>query len=777
MWSSILLFRSLLRLRWHTAIVLLSMVVVLLMILSVIASTNTVSSYVTVKSTSRLPAHTVLTLELYNLRYGGLEPLRKLDYLMTSNVTGLLKSRVEELDSVSVMKVFTLQPNATLAPSGEAIPRPTSPPRPGVGVEVTVVYPTIEVPGLQIATFHGKPVGLRLGDGILWVERRFYDLAGKVPELKGYLELVIKSMGLDMNSISFYECPGALPLLEYGCPHVVVDEGYLSNLIGELEGTLRVSRVAYVYYFNYSTSYITLLSPDTVPDLDSKLTREYATSVNLVLGSSVLHVNHTIARGSVTVSMGEVSLNGLSSGVSFSYTSMLSLVAFEIGVISTFTSGFILAISLPVLVTAIILVRSLGESVAYDVRRSLLLSYVRGVSPRSFTFSFIIYALTLGLVAVALSQPMLKLLVELSSNVLLGSVYYSVPLPDLGYLISGLAVTLIVLFLVIRRVRGLIARYSDLTQASRVYLPLEYAMWKPSVMLTILFLLSVFKYILWVTGYDVGDIIRWASRVHPLLLVPLIFYAILDFFISFIAPIVVPYYLVLLLLSSRRVIDVYTRIASTILRGGLSSMVFNMVLRVTPRIGSLAFSLSLILLFSTAAGMVRSSFNTWYNRNMSILEAGSGDFGLMFASVVSNAILFYTTMGLVFMGSLALIASAMLAYTVYKVVEVELVVLKARGVSRLDTLRLAYGPVLVVTLIALTVAPLGLVVARGFTESFNSIFLGRLERLGLGVLQLSIDPVSLMIPLAAILVSLVTPVILVVLLDTRTTWRVLRGLM
>jgi hypothetical protein len=347
----------------------------------------------------------------------------------------------------------------------------------------------------------------------------------------------------------------------------------------------------------------------------------------------------------------------------------------------------------------------------------------------------------------------------------MGRVYYTPPLLDVGYILSAVFMAFTISAVVYLKVRGVL-RVIDLTQASRSYLQAEHGSWRPSTSLTILFALSSFKYVLWLTGISATELVRLASGVHPLLTVLAVFYVLVDFFVGFIAPVVIPYYLTLLLLSREGFMRWVTGVTAGVIGGGLGYLVGSAIPRVSPRFSSLTASITLTLSFVAAAAIIRASVSEWYNVNSPVL-AGRADLGSTFFNVMALSMMFYSYTAFTLLSGFILISSVMVSYTLFKSLERELAILKTRGVPLGGLVRFTYAQVLALTLVSILLSPLGIISAKGFVETFGSVFSGPLTARGLTPLSLTIDSTGVLVVLLGVSISLIAPLVLLTHMSRR----------
>jgi hypothetical protein len=257
-----------------------------------------------------------------------------------------------------------------------------------------------------------------------------------------------------------------------------------------------------------------------------------------------------------------------------------------------------------------------------------------------------------------------------------------------------------------------------------------------------------------------------ASEIHPLLVVITVFYVLLDFFIGFLAPVVIPYYLTLLLLSREGFTRMVATITSRIAGGSLGDLAGSAIPRISPRFSPLTASITITLSFVVAAAIIRASIARWYDVNSSLLT-GRPDLGSAFFNTMALSMMFYSIIAFTLLSGFVLISSAVAGYTLFKSLERELSNLKTRGVPLGGLVRFTYAQVLALTFVALLLSPLGIVSAKGFVETFNSVFSDPLAGRGLEAPSLTLDSVGVAVVLLAVSLSLITPLVLLTHMSRR----------
>ena len=736
--SSILAYKMLLRLKWGPLALTLVSILLILMVTGVLASVQNISSYSTEEIARIVPVHYMINLEVTPGEDKSLVPElhRELVGLRGKLRTGIADN-VVTLAQVNFGALTKLITSMEGGAGVQQLPPQTT----TVGIiRVTVIRvpPLVDRP--MIGSFYGGIVGVKIVEGAPSPDSIGLNLALVELGLGDVLLKGVREAGVKFNNTYIFNCNQPIP-----CPLLLLDSNILDSIISG--NPWDVLELRYTYMVNFSLGAFTVLAPESVMEASADYDRVAVEVLKEALNGVVSRVNLR----SSSLSGGNYILASTISAFSGAYL---------------LVSAFIFSLTLPVVVASWILARSIGELVAYDVRRFTALGLIRGLPLRSFTLGFLALSLTLSALAVASSLPLLRVLVDVTARLAIGKVYYLPPLIDVGYMISSIVMALSVSALVYVKVRGILKGHLDLTQASRLYLQAVHESWRPSTSLTILFAISLFKYILWITGTRSTELVRIASEIHPLLVVITVFYVLLDFFIGFVAPVIIPYYLTLILLSREGFMRGVATITSRVIGGNLGDLASSAIPRISPRFSSLTASMTITLSFVVAASIIRASISEWYDANSPVLT-GRSDFGSTFFNTMALSMMFYSIIAFTLLSGFILVSSVMAGYTLFKSLERELSNLKTRGVPLGGLVRFTYAQVFSLTLIALLLSPLGVVSAKGFIETFNSVFSGPLTARGLLAPSLTIDLVGVSVVLLAVFLSLIAPLALLIHMSRR----------
>ena len=736
--SSILAYKMLLRLKWGPLALTLVSILLILMVTGVLASVQNISSYSTEEIARIVPVHYMINLEVTPGEDKSLVPElhRELVGLRGKLRTGIADNVV----TLAQVNFGALTKLITSMEGGAGVQQlPTQTTTVGIiRVSVIRVPPLVDRP--MIGSFYGDIVGVKIVEGAPSPDSIGLNLALVESGLGDVLLKGVREAGVKFNNTYIFNCNQPIP-----CPLLLLDSSILDSIISG--NPWDVLELRYTYMVNFSLGAFTVLAPESVMEASADYDRVAVEVLKEALNGVVSRVN--------------LRSSSLSGG---SYILASTISAFSGAYL--LVSAFIFSLTLPVVVASWILARSIGELVAYDVRRFTALGLIRGLPLRSFTLGFLALSLTLSALAVASSLPLLRVLVDVTARLAIGKVYYLPPLIDVGYMISSIVMALSVSALVYVKVRGILKGHLDLTQASRLYLQAVHESWRPSTSLTILFAISLFKYILWITGTRSTELVRIASEIHPLLVVITVFYVLLDFFIGFVAPVIIPYYLTLILLSREGFMRGVATITSRVIGGNLGDLASSAIPRISPRFSSLTASTTITLSFVVAASIIRASISEWYDVNSPVLTSRS-DFGSTFFNTMALSMMFYSIIAFTLLSGFILVSSVMIGYTLFKSLERELSNLKTRGVPLGGLVRFTYAQVFSLTLIALLLSPLGVVSAKGFIETFNSVFSGPLTARGLLAPSLTIDLVGVSVVLLAVFLSLIAPLALLIHMSRR----------
>jgi len=736
--SSILAYKMLLRLKWGPLALTLVSILLILMVTGVLASVQNISSYSTEEIARIVPVHYMINLEVTPGEDKSLVPElhRELVGLRGKLRTGIADNVV----TLAQVNFGALSELITSMEGGAGVQQlPTQTTTVGIiRVSVIRVPPLVDRP--MIGSFYGGIVGVKIVEGAPSPDSIGLNLALVELGLGDVLLKGVREAGVKFNNTYIFNCNQPI-----ACPLLLLDSSILDSIISG--NPWDVLELRYTYMVNFSLGAFTVLAPESVMEASADYDRVAVEVLKEALKGVALRV--------------DLRSSGLSGG---NYILASTISAFSGAYL--LVSAFIFSLTLPVVVASWILARSIGELVAYDVRMFTALGLIRGLPLRSFTLGFLALSLTLSALAVASSLPLLRVLVDVTARLAIGKVYYLPPLIDVGYMISSIVMALSVSALVYVKVRGILKGHLDLTQASRLYLQAVHESWRPSTSLTILFAISLFKYILWITGTRSTELVRIASEIHPLLVVITVFYVLLDFFIGFVAPVIIPYYLTLILLSREGFMRGVATITSRVIGGNLGDLASSAIPRISPRFSSLTASMTITLSFVVAASIIRASISEWYDVNSPVLTSRS-DFGSTFFNTMALSMMFYSIIAFTLLSGFILVSSVMAGYTLFKSLERELSNLKTRGVPLGGLVRFTYAQVFSLTLIALLLSPLGVVSAKGFIETFNSVFSGPLTARGLLAPSLTIDLVGVSVVLLAVFLSLIAPLALLIHMSRR----------
>jgi hypothetical protein len=736
--SSILAYKMLLRLKWGPLALTLVSILLILMVTGVLASVQNISSYSTEEIARIVPVHYMINLEVTPGEDKSLVPElhRELVGLRGKLRTGIADNVV----TLAQVNFGALTKLITSMEGGAGVQQlPTQTTTVGI-IRVSVIRVPSLVDRPMIGSFYGGIVGVKIVEGAPSPDSIGLNLALVESGLGDVLLKGVREAGVKFNNTYIFNCNQPI-----ACPLLLLDSSILDSIISG--NPWDVLELRYTYMVNFSLGAFTVLAPESVMEASADYDRVAVEVLKEALNGVVSRVNLR----SSSLSGGNYILASTISAFSGAYL---------------LVSAFIFSLTLPVVVASWILARSIGELVAYDVRRFTALGLIRGLPLRSFTLGFLALSLTLSALAVASSLPLLRVLVDVTARLAIGKVYYLPPLIDVGYMISSIVMALSVSALVYVKVRGILKGHLDLTQASRLYLQAVHESWRPSTSLTILFAISLFKYILWITGTRSTELVRIASEIHPLLVVITVFYVLLDFFIGFVAPVIIPYYLTLILLSREGFMRGVATITSRVIGGNLGDLASSAIPRISPRFSSLTASMTITLSFVVAASIIRASISEWYDVNSPVLTSRS-DFGSTFFNTMALSMMFYSIIAFTLLSGFILVSSVMAGYTLFKSLERELSNLKTRGVPLGGLVRFTYAQVFSLTLIALLLSPLGVVSAKGFIETFNSVFSGPLTARGLLAPSLTIDLVGVSVVLLAVFLSLIAPLALLIHMSRR----------
>ncbi len=799
MHKALLMLKVFLRNRSRYTFVALTIVLVLASILGAIAASSASSSYMAVELTKRIPIHIVMTYSIYVSGENSIDlAVRAVENasLMRSDILGLPSHRISSVTTTVSVKVtvypenpgstrdtrYTLYINST---SGEW----------GASLQNTVILGTIigdrperikvlagnmDGDGLNdnvlagtnltasdivgddyVVSFRAMKRNTTLGSGVVGHGRVSFVFVEKNPLSN------MSSAGLFSSDTYYFWLPLTL----------LTSKEKLINILEEIKGGLPSGftvdadiRVAHDMLIDPRV--LPLSSMDTARRIIDDIMEEIAGRLRGRYGGIWLEksVSPAFFLPIPTSYRGGFNASWAEGAQDISMYSPLADTLATVSFISSIQSSVtIIGLSLPVLVASWYLLTIISGLIADWGRRTIALLITRGETLSSAYRFFMASIIVTALIGTAAALPF----AWLTGNLLVSQMFpgislgydavFNTPVAVLAAILAGAMA-----YTAATRVKRIFRELNEnLSQLTQVYVPPVREEWRPGTGMRILFILSVFKYVLWATGLSLFDIANMASRIHWVLVIVVMIYMPIDYFVAVVAPFIVTYFITMYITHSEKILDFLSRHVSTIVAGELGFSVKGFIMRGSTRLYRVSFVITLIIAVAVNYVGTATSLEEWYPRfhewvsSQGVLSSTLFIQELMVRASIAayRAIAYYSVF-------IAVLSAVMLALILVRDMDRELAALRARGASIGDTARFVYGVVFTIVVVSLVLGTVsGLIWLRGglatFTPAVASMVGGGLE-----------EPAMVFSPMDLVYVLVITAALFatplaVILVDTR----------
>lgn len=408
-------------------------------------------------------------------------------------------------------------------------------------------------------------------------------------------------------------------------PNFIVNESILKEIIKTVCSVPYVVSaeesskmyIDYVLDMVLSEKYLVLYNPDLAYQLIDEFIDDKLSSISEnVFGKDIIPektsfffiVNRNFKTIELSFENSTINLvSDIDSPMQDTISSLKSIMQFQM-------TSILITASLPIFIGSWYLMEVVASIVIYGLRRHLALLMTRGVSSDSLKKHYMVLLVFIGLIAVIISLPLINLTSKLFTTMILGRVFYEPPLTDPFIIITAAIIAVLLILLVLRKSRKYLdIEAGELSFVTRVFIPAEKTIWKPGTLLTILLIISIIKYGMWITGFTVADFIRKAIETGNMgLLIALSIYSIIDSLATYIAPFIVTYFLVQYITHSEKILNVFSTIVTRIVSGNLSDSVKELILRGSSRLYNVSFVIALVFAVSLNYLGMSSSLETWF---------------------------------------------------------------------------------------------------------------------------------------------------------------------
>ncbi len=721
------------RLKSHYLIALITLIITIVSIVGtfiVLANTN---NYIIYETTKEIPIHITL-----NLRFSANDKnalTKTIDYM---------KNFIEELRKQPEVNKLSMFPRFYIMGY--------------LDLKVSMSNESNIVEGMaSFSTLYGETIRFNITDGIIeenkiGVEQRLLESFGLEIGDHISIEIIDRIRNHTILELKNLEIGYAYALKEYKkgygpgsfgiggpftsptlLPNFIVNESILKEIIKTVCSVPYVVSaeesskmyIDYVLDMVLSEKYLVLYNPDLAYQLIDEFIDDKLSSISEnVFGKDIIPektsfffiVNRNFKTIELSFENSTINLvSDIDSPIQDTISSLKSIMQFQM-------TSILITASLPIFIGSWYLMEVVASIVIYGLRRHLALLMTRGVSSDSLKKHYMVLLVFIGLIAVIISLPLINLTSKLFTTMILGRVFYEPPLTDPFIIITAAIIAVLLILLVLRKSRKYLdIEAGELSFVTRVFIPAEKTIWKPGTLLTILLIISIIKYGMWITGFTVADFIRKAIETGNMgLLIALSIYSIIDSLATYIAPFIVTYFLVQYITHSEKILNVFSTIVTRIVSGNLSDSVKELILRGSSRLYNVSFVIALVFAVSLNYLGMSSSLETWFPDLKEFLINVYGEYSTI--QQFSYQGMIYTNKLMVYYGLvLALLSSILMALVLTKDLDKEMIILRARGAGIKDLLRLVYGVLFTVVSISLVVGFVsGIIWLKGGIDGINS---------------------------------------------------------
>jgi len=719
------------RLKSHYLIALITLIVTIVSILGTFIVLANINNYIIYETTKEIPIHITL-----NMRFSGSDRdalIRTIDYM--KNFIKELRNQ-PEINKISMLPIFHL--------TGY------------LGVKIYVDNKSNVVGGIMsFSTLYGEAIRFNISEGNIeenkiGIEQGLLESFGLKIGDHIAIEIIDKIRNntiLELRNLeigyvyTLKEYKGGIGLGGFGVgepfptklPDFIVNESILREIIRKVYSVPYAVSVGenlkmyidYVLDIVLSEKYLVLYNPDLAYQLiDEFIDNKLSSASENVFGKDIIPekssfffiVSRNFKTTELTLGNSTVDLmSNIDSPIQDTISRLKSTMQFQMTTI-------LVTASLPIFIGSWYLMVVVASIVIYGLRRHLTLLMTRGVPSSSLKKHYMVLLIFIGLIAVIISLPLINLASKLFTTMILGRVFYEPPLTDPFIIVTALVIAVLLTLLVLRRSRKYLdIKAGELSFVTRVFIPAEKTIWKPGTLLTILLIISIIKYAMWLTGFTVADLTRRAIETGNMgLLIALSIYSIIDSLATYIAPFVITYFLVQYITHSGKILNVFSSLITRAVSGSLSDSVKELILRGSSRLYNVSFVIALVFAVSLNYLGMSTSLETWFPDMKEFLINVYGEYSTI--QQFSYQGMIYTNKLMVYYGLvLALLSSILMALVLTKDLDKEMVILRARGAGIKDLLRLVYGVLFTVVSISLVIGFVsGIIWLKGGIDGINS---------------------------------------------------------
>jgi len=694
----------------------IALLIIISSIFGVFVSTTASSTYVMIQISRQLPIHVYLRFKVNAEEPMSYDGFRTLSLSIIDNLTRYVDElyRDRRVNEINASVLFTIRFEDSILSIND----------PDQNVSRQINFINILLLLTNSSTIHpvkqGIGVYVKLFDkGIVSENDR---LVINITGFNRMIEVDLGKINYVYNYIG-YGVYGLGSMMELPPPHLSMDRSTFNRFLETI----------YRYDLSIRLGYIALaevgLRRDLFPSTNSQIIRNIVEDVmnnmnrlvKIHYGDEIginstrivrtFFFTHTVDTSVWKIYVNDIPLDG--------ETIIDSPIIYLIDMLSSFqtiqSSALTIELVLPIFISTWFFLITVGVLVADKMRRDLALVSIRGGGYekmfRSFMFSELIILLITGLTSLPVSYVLSKHIVsiEFPEMVLSSELFFNT--------VSIVLVTALSILLTLfssRRVKKYFGEVEfekkSLYILTQHYVEPPRENWKPSMFLTILFIMACIYYLLYLLGFRTVDLINMASKTHVLVLILVVLYSVINSLLSLFYPAIVTYFIVMLITNNDFILKFFSTIVSFFVGHRFRTVIKDFVSIGLTRSYRVGFIIALIVSSLVAYLGIHDSLVNWlpvYREYMlRSVNVPSPNIIYLLINILESSILSYRLIT-IYSSLFAIISTVLLSIMLVHDIEHEIVVLSARGSSIRDLVRFMYGALSTIILIGVSVGLIG----------------------------------------------------------------------
>ncbi len=718
------------RLKGHYIIASIALITTIVSILGAFTVLANINNYIIYKTTAKVPIHITFTVASYADNY------KALDYSIDKVLEYYSKVYGEpEVKDHSIILTYTIvSPFETHILSQESnitTKYITIGSINGSPLDINVTQGTRNGKGIGISSRIARKLNISIGDRIRIVindtttRHVAYNVTLPVEWIYEYKESTYPGIGSTSSQTASVNefVTGSFP----GYADIFVNKSILITVVSKTYNILANVNKQNVYVILnivFREEYLVLYNPDIAYENVDKFIDNKLRSISKgVFGKDIVPRKISLffiqtrsqTRVEIETPYGNSTLMAsMEPRIQDMISSLKSITQFQL-------ISLLVTASLPMFIGSWYLLIVVSGIVVYGLRRHLALLLTRGIPSDKLKKSFTLLLFIVAIISIVIAIPLSSLAAETIVPLVLDKLYYTPPLLDpFTIIVSVMLGILMAMFVYWKSRRYIEVESGELSFVTRIYLPGEREVWRPGTFLTILFIISVIKYVLWLAGLSTADMMRYAMETRSMgFVIVITIYSIIDSVAAFIAPYVLTYFLVQYFTHSPAIVNVFSKAVTKLVSGNLSDSVRGLISRGSARLYKASFVIALVFAVTLNYLGLSSSLGRWYSSVSDKLETVLGGYTAIQEFTIEGQM--YASKLMVYYGIiLALLSSILMALVLTRELEKEVIILRARGAGVRDVLKIVYGVLFTIVSISLVSGFIsGIIWLRGEIDGFN----------------------------------------------------------